>query len=78
MVDCIGDGRIEIDKDIIEREKELGKMKDEFISTVSHELKTPLTSMRLYLSLLLQGKQGALNKPQTDTIQIIKRMPSIW
>ncbi|MBU1975277.1 MAG: HAMP domain-containing histidine kinase [Nanoarchaeota archaeon] len=54
------------------QEKELGKMKDEFISTVSHELKTPLTSMRLYLSLLLQGKQGSLNEKQKSVIEIIQ------
>jgi signal transduction histidine kinase len=52
-------------------ERELSKLKDEFVSTVSHELKTPLTSMRLYLSLLEQEKQGKLTDDQKKTLAII-------
>ncbi|MEJ7778541.1 MAG: PAS domain S-box protein [Daejeonella sp.] len=37
--------------DITER-KELERQKDEFISTVSHELKTPVTSIKAYAQLL--------------------------
>ncbi len=38
-------------QDVSERRR-LEKMKDEFISTVSHELKTPLTSLRASLGLI--------------------------
>ena len=39
---------------IITRELELGKMKSDFVSTVSHEFKSPLTSIR-QLAEMLQG-----------------------
>ena len=43
--------------------KELDKMKDEFISITSHELRTPMTSIQGYL-WMLQEKGGELNEKQ--------------
>lgn len=54
-----------------QEQHELSKLKDEFVSTVSHELKTPLTSIRLYVSLI--EKQGPLTMKQQETIQIIQK-----
>ncbi|MBN1563085.1 MAG: GAF domain-containing protein, partial [Anaerolineae bacterium] len=36
--------------------RELDRMKDLFVSNVSHELRTPLANLKLYLSLLEQGR----------------------
>jgi signal transduction histidine kinase len=55
------------------REKEVGKMKDEFVSTISHELRTPLTSIRLYLSLLLKGKFGKMNPQQHEKLKTVDK-----
>ena len=54
-------------QDVGERRR-LEKMKDEFISTVSHELKTPLTSLRASLGLV---QSGTLDKRPEKQRQMI-------
>ena len=43
-------------------------VKTNLIATVSHELKTPLTSMQMAVYLLLEEKVGALNPKQTELL----------
>jgi len=40
----------------VTRERELDRMKDEFVDRVSHELRTPLFSIQGFVELLLRGK----------------------
>lgn len=47
-----------------ERLKELDKLKDEFVSVASHELRTPMTAIKSYLWMALEGKGGPLNEKQ--------------
>jgi len=42
----------------ITREKELSRMKNDFVSHVSHELKTPLASITAYSEMLADGEAG--------------------
>lgn len=47
-----------------EKLKELDKLKNEFVSVASHELRTPMTAIRSYLWMTLQGKGGPLSEKQ--------------
>lgn len=42
--------------------QEVDKMKDEFISMVSHEIKTPLATVKGYLDMLFQGLTGQFDE----------------
>ena len=47
---------------LLDQVKELNKKKDEFIALASHELKTPLTSVKGYLQVLQRTEQDSLSK----------------
>ena len=51
------------------RLKELDATKDEFISMASHQLRTPLTTVKGYLSMILEGDVGAVKKDQKELMQ---------
>jgi two-component system NtrC family sensor kinase len=55
----------------ISRLKELDRIKSEFISIVSHDLRTPLTTIRGYIDLL--PRVGPLNPQQMDFLERIER-----
>jgi signal transduction histidine kinase len=42
--------------------KELEEIKRQFVAMVSHDLRTPLTSLQMFLELLEMGKYGQLNE----------------
>ena len=47
----------------------LNKMKDEFLTVASHELRTPMTIVKSYLWMLDQQKTGKLNKKQIEYLE---------
>ena len=51
--------------------KELDEAKDEFISMASHQLRTPLTTVKGYVSMLDEGDFGKLTKEQQQTIVLV-------
>lgn len=53
--------------------KEVDRIKTEFLSVVSHELKTPLTPITEFASLLSDKILGELNDKQSDALGVIRR-----
>lgn len=47
-----------------EQLRDLDKAKDEFVSMASHQLRTPLTSVKGYISMVLEGDVGKITKDQ--------------
>jgi signal transduction histidine kinase len=47
------------------------RFKDEFLSHVSHELRSPLTAIKQFTTILLGGLAGDLNKEQREYQQIV-------
>ena len=57
----------------VTQERELDRLKDEFVATVSHELRTPLTSLMGFLEMLREGEAGELAPEQERFLAIIHR-----
>lgn len=59
----------EIEKLAKEQLEELDNIKDQFLITIQHHLRTPLTSMMGYTDLLLGGNFGMLPKKSKDVVK---------
>ncbi|MBI3583336.1 MAG: GAF domain-containing sensor histidine kinase [Nitrospinae bacterium] len=56
-----------------ERLKELNQMKDEFISIVSHDLRSPLTNILIFSDMFLMKTFGELTEKQKEAVYMINR-----
>jgi signal transduction histidine kinase/CHASE3 domain sensor protein len=57
----------------VTQQRELERLKDEFVATVSHELRTPLTSMMGFLQMIREGEAGDLTADQERFLAIVYR-----
>lgn len=64
-------GTIEIFRDITQ-EKQLEQAKDEFLSIASHELRTPMGAIRAFISMILAGDYGPVNKNLVEPLTDVK------
>jgi PAS domain S-box-containing protein/diguanylate cyclase (GGDEF)-like protein len=65
-------GTVMVSRDI-SREKEVDRMKSEFISTVGHELRTPLTSIKNAVDIVLKETAGGINENQGRFLSMANR-----
>ncbi len=70
MVDRRPIGAIEIIRDI-SMEMEVDRMKSEFISLASHQLRTPLSAIKTYTHMLKDEYMGKLNSEQKEGLDTI-------
>lgn len=65
-------GSILVFRDIT-KEKEIEQMKEDFLATITHDLKSPLASVMGYTELLLNPKLGEINTTQKEFLEAIIR-----
>lgn len=60
-------------KEALEKEKELGSLKDQFMYTVSHQYKTPLTNIDIARQFLEKYQTGISGEELTEELAVISR-----
>jgi PAS domain S-box-containing protein len=70
MLDKRPIGAIEVFRDVT-IEIEVDRMKSEFISLASHQLRTPLSAIKTYTHMLNDGYMGELNSTQKQSLETI-------
>ena len=55
------------------REKEIERLKQEFVSMISHDLRTPLTSIQVFLNMLAKGLFGEVSDKLLSKAQMADR-----
>lgn len=59
--------RLTIESNCLRQEKE--KMRERFISMVSHQLRTPLVAVQQYFEVILEGMAGEVNNEQREMLE---------
>ena len=54
-------------------EKELDRMKDDFLHSITHDLRNPMTSIRGFLRFLIDGVAGPMNDQQKKMLDTMDR-----
>lgn len=57
----------------VTREREIDRQKSEFVSVASHQLRTPLTSIKWFLEMMLDGDVGKVSKEQAELLNQVSQ-----
>lgn len=61
------------EQEAVRRLEEADRVKDELVSTISHELRTPITSIQGYAELLADGAYGPVAPGQVEPLEKVER-----
>ena len=64
---------LEKEREAVERLKDLDRAKNDFVSMVSHELRTQITSIVGYTEMLQDGAAGAVSRDQDRLLDAVRR-----
>ncbi len=64
---------LEAQKLVVEELRRLDQMKDEFVSIITHELRTPMTPIKSSVELFLDGTLGEVTEQQKKYLDMMKR-----
>jgi signal transduction histidine kinase len=67
------EAQLQLQREIVERLEDLGREKTEFVSRVSHELRSPLASIIGFVELLIDGDPGETTEEQNLMLAIVER-----
>jgi two-component system, OmpR family, phosphate regulon sensor histidine kinase PhoR len=60
-------------RQVLERLRDLDRAKNEFVATVNHELRTPLSSIIGYLDLIIDDGEGRLPEETSRMLEVVAR-----
>ncbi len=58
-------------KNANEKLKELDQLKTEFVGLATHQIRGPLTAIKGYLSMIIEGDYGDITKPVLDALHVV-------
>lgn len=65
--------KLEAEKLVVKELRELDRMKDEFVETITHELRTPMTPLKSTLEMFVDGTLGEITPQQREYVEMMSK-----